>query len=88
MAVPGGCGWEGWVSLCLCMWVAWLLFLLVRPPRPGQLQGKGASGAPERPGPRRSCLTITRPHPCSPSQGASCRPLLGAQPVACVKIKF
>ena len=39
MAVPGGCGWEGWVSLCLCMWVAWLLFLLVRPPRPGQPQG-------------------------------------------------
>ena len=71
-----------------CMWVAWPLFLLLRPPRPGQPQGRGGPGAPVSPGPRRSCLTSTRPHPCSPSQGASCRPLPGAQPVACAKVKF
>ena len=57
-------------------------------PSPWPAAGRGASGAPEHPGPCRLCLTITCPHPCSPSQGASCRPLLGAQPVACVKIKF
>ena len=91
------CGWRGPCSSCSgplalapvsCMWVAWPLFLLLRPPRPGQPQGRGGPGAPVSPGPRRSCLTSTRPHPCSPSQGASCRPLPGAQPVACAKVKF
>ena len=82
-----GGGWERWVSVCLCTWVASLLFLLVRPPCPGQPQGRGAEASPlmylrvlvpvghVSPSPAPTPAVRPREPPADPSQGLSLWPV-------------
>ena len=84
--------WEGWVSVC-SLHVGGGGIAAVSPgqaPSPWPAAGGGLLRSPllhlRCAGCRRSCLTVTRPHPAhghlpdpgSPPQGASCRPLPGA----------
>lgn len=82
-----GGGWERWASVCLCTWVASLLFLLVRPPCPGQPQGRGAEASPlmylrvlvpvghVSPSPAPTPAVCPREPPADPFQGLSLWPV-------------